>query len=313
MTMTASIEDNKSITALPDWTSRPVLFYGARKSGTTMALNLMDGGEEMFVSPAEIKLKKFTSMEWGRGSKDKIQYFEESTILGWEYDNFDMDAYVEYIQKQGNAEGLKSLIQHDLYHQYLSLQKKPSRPKLCAIKEVGGNTDKIFELFQKLFPQGRRVMILRSPLMVTRSVIKNRQRRNIKMSLWQYYKQTRNPMIILCNQAKYFDQANVFFMSYESLTDHKKREDIQKNLCHYLSISWDKKFTTTSEFGVETVSRTSSEDTAKIFVKNKKWYDNLTSPQRIIVLLTRYLTTLELLLAGRYGDYKRSINFIKNA
>jgi len=311
--MSINTTDTDKQANLPDWTDKPVLFYGARKSGTTMALNLMDGGDEMFVSPAEIKLKKFFRMKWSGKISDKIQYFEESTILGWEYDNFDMEAYVDYVQEQENAGSLKSLIQKDLYNQYLALKKKPSHPKLCAIKEVGGETDAIFNLFEKLFPQGRRVMILRDPFMVTRSVLKNRQRRGIKISFWQYFKQTRDPLVILANQSKYMDQANIFFMAYEALTDKNKRQAVQENLCHYLSISWSDKFNTTSEFGVESVSRTSSENTAEVFVKKKKWYEGLVISERIMVASVHWLVRLELLMTGRYRGLKKSLNFIKNA
>ncbi len=46
------------------WQNNAVLIYGARKSGTTLLQNLLDGGEEILVFPNEIKLKQFLKRVW---------------------------------------------------------------------------------------------------------------------------------------------------------------------------------------------------------------------------------------------------------
>ncbi len=44
---------------LPPWVERGVLVYGPRKAGTTLFQNLLDGGDQVFAYPAELKLKSF--------------------------------------------------------------------------------------------------------------------------------------------------------------------------------------------------------------------------------------------------------------
>jgi hypothetical protein len=47
-----------------DWTERPVLLHGGRKSGTTLLVSLLDGGSNLLVYPNEIKLKRLLSRRW---------------------------------------------------------------------------------------------------------------------------------------------------------------------------------------------------------------------------------------------------------
>ena len=43
----------------PPWAEHGILVYGPRKAGTTLFQNLLDGGDQVFAYPAELKLKSF--------------------------------------------------------------------------------------------------------------------------------------------------------------------------------------------------------------------------------------------------------------
>lgn len=292
---------------LPVWLENVVLFYGARKSGTTMTLNLMDGGHEMFVSPAEIKLKRFLSEHWDHPETNKEKYFSRSTIRGWTYEGFDMEVYKAYIDRAEQEPDLKRLIQKDIYYQAKCSAHAPKDIKQWAMKEVGGHPEKILSFFRSFFPDGKVVFVFRHPKNVTASVIKNRKRRNMAMSLFQYYKQTRDPMFVMAKQERLRTAPYIFSLNYEDLTNEQTRQGVLEQLCAFLELSWHEAFDYTSEFGVRSVSRTSSQNTASVFSSNAPWHKGLSMMERIAVCVFGQMTLAELLIKGRLSDYKAAM------
>ncbi|MEM6960330.1 MAG: sulfotransferase [Myxococcota bacterium] len=65
------------------WLENPVLFYGCRKSGTTLLMSLLDGalfgGEQgLFVYPSEIKLKSLVRRPWRDAQHMVVDYLANS-------------------------------------------------------------------------------------------------------------------------------------------------------------------------------------------------------------------------------------------
>jgi hypothetical protein len=67
------------LSTLPSWTNKAVLVYGARKSGTTMLANLLDGGDKLLVYPSEMKLKLLLGHLWKDAEEAVTLYQAEST------------------------------------------------------------------------------------------------------------------------------------------------------------------------------------------------------------------------------------------
>jgi hypothetical protein len=114
------------------------LIYGARKSGTTMLANLHDGGDELLVFPAEVKLNQFVK-KWTDRPVAAESFYSRSRLLGTPLPNFDSECYetqVECLKARG-IPNLRDLLRHDIYAVHRSVMRKPEKPSSWGLKEVG--------------------------------------------------------------------------------------------------------------------------------------------------------------------------------
>ena len=102
--------------SLPAWTHTGVLVYGPRKGGTTLLLNLHDGGSELVAYPSELKLKRM-AREISRDGGDAVaKYCNASTILGRDFANFGKDGYRRFADdlREAPPSHLRELIRRDI-------------------------------------------------------------------------------------------------------------------------------------------------------------------------------------------------------
>src|SRR5688572_4634084 len=147
--MPASVTSGLDLSAMqeptrPAWLERPVLIYGPRKSGTTLLLNLLDGGPDLFVFPGELKLKFLLAEFFNSGNLPR-RYYDKSEILGKTFPGFDSRKYSMLSGRASAmpARSLRDLLCVDACNVYASLEDKPEPPALWGMKEVGGPTSQV--------------------------------------------------------------------------------------------------------------------------------------------------------------------------
>ena len=279
----------KKDNTLPPWVSRGVLIYGPRKSGTSLLRDLHDGSDQLMVYPYELKLKYLLNdVRWG-DTRAATAYFEKSRILEREFPNFDSDGYRRDVEALKHTEifHLRELIQRDMMAVHRNVLNKPTNPKYWVIKEVGGSTNDVIDFWRNLFKNGKVIMIIRHPPMVSRSVILDRRRKGIRLSAARIYREVSGPIAFFSRQTQLLDDCrndrDMHFLTYEALVRHP--EQVMKGVCKFLGIDYGASFETTTVFGEAVVTRTASKQTKAVFSSSHRWFDGLTLRETAFVWL----------------------------
>lgn len=283
-----------SAPASGDWVENAVLVYGPRKAGTTLLQNLLDGGEQLFVYPQELKLKYFVR---NPPSEDVLStYWRESRIPKVRSPLLDLARYAELWKSSGRG-GLAELVRRDARFVLEACGRKPAALEAWAAKEVGGRSEAIFRLWGELFPRGRLLFILRDPLMVTRAVLNERRRLGHRPGLIELVREAVDPMKVVTAQAKWLDDPAVTAIAYEDLVTDTPV--VMRRVAAALGIEEGPFLSRPSLFGEPIVVRTASRAEASVFRDDARWSDGLTLRERIVVGATSAVVRL----LGRGVDY----------
>jgi hypothetical protein len=280
-------------TSLPAWTRRAVLLYGPRKGGTTLIANLLDGGEELIVFPAELKLK-FLIREWlTAGPAAARTYFSHSRVLGRAIPNFDGARYAALVRGGlgSDARDLAELLRADIAAVHACIETKPPEPRLWAMKEVGGDGERILRLFRQLFLDGKVVLILREPRQVTSSVLRDRRRKGRRIGPLRLLREIADPIRALQLQAEWLDDPSVHPLVYENVAGNGLEAELDA-VCRYLGIERREVFSRPTLFGQSVVTRTSSRPTTEVFVNREPWTAGMGFAQRMLTQAVHALAPL---------------------
>lgn len=277
-----------------DWIENAILVYGPRKAGTTLFQNLLDGGEELFVYPQELKLKYF--VKHPPDERVASTYWRESRIPKVRSLLLDLERYAALWKGSGKGE-LPELVRRDVRFVLESCGRRPFALKVWAAKEVGGRSEGIFALWRALFPQGRMLFILRDPLMVTRAVLNERRRLGHRPGLLEIVRETMDPVRVVAAQRRHLDDPDIFSIAYEDLVENTP--ETMRRIAIFLGISYGDFLSYPSIFGVSTVVATASQSEKSVFRSDAVWHKGLTRRERLVVGLASAM----LRLFGRGVDY----------
>jgi hypothetical protein len=284
----------------PEWVEHAVLVYGPRKGGTTLLHNLLDGGDEMLVYPAELKLKSFARQPHRRN--DPAHYRAKSRIPQVKSSHLSCDQYLDLWSKLGNFSGdLAKLIRCDAWFVHQSCNKAPIHPRMWCAKEVGGDTKRIVTLWRKLFPKARFIFIVRHPLMVTRAVLNDRRRKRVRLTIWGIMRETFDPIRVVRAQQELLSSPDIYAVAYEDLVENTA--GVMGRIAPMIGIENNPVFRYPSVFGEAVVVRTSSKAAKHVFAGCSDWREGLTRREKIVVsmataaaaLLPRYRLNYDLL------------------
>ena len=256
---------------LPAWTENAVLIYGPRKAGTTLLTNLLDGGEEIVVKPGETKLKLIAKYSPG--------------------DHF-LTGYLESLKSSDfNPEELrpwpKATFEENIFSIFQGIKDKPERPRMWAMKEVGGNLRNVLKVFRTHFPYGKVIMITRDAKQITRSVLNERRRRGVRLSYMGILNEAIDPIRVLKKQEKLRGQKDVHFVSYERLVSGEIRLEMAA-IAEFLGVEYSKKFEKPTIFGKSVVVKTSSRDSTEVFPNKQEWSHGLTIREKVCVRVVHF-------------------------
>jgi hypothetical protein len=271
-----------------------VLVYGPRKAGTTLFQNLLDGGEELFVYPAELKLKFFVKHPPG---EDLLAvYRRESRVPTIKASRLSLHRYEE-LWAQAEPGTLGELVRRDAEFALASCAEKPVRLRMWAAKEVGGDTEGILNLWRDLCPAGRILFITRDPLMVTRAVLNDRRRKGRRLGILQIVRETYDPVRVSRMQSRHLADPGACAISYEDLI--ADTPITMTRVADFLGVEPAAFLAQPSIFGEPIVVATASRREGAVFRDDVAWRTGLTARERIIV----WSTTALLRLMGWGVDY----------
>jgi len=252
--------------ALPAWTDNAVLIYGPRKAGTTLLTNLLDGGEEIVVKPGETKLKLIA--QYSSGDHFLTEYLE--SLRSPEFSPGELRPWP------------RATFEENIFAIYQGIKEKPKRPKMWAMKEVGGHLGSVLRVFYSHFPNGKVIMITRNPKQITRSVLNERRRRGVRLSFRQILNEVVDPLRVLKKQDKHRGKDRIHFVSYEDLVGVGTKENME-NITKFLGVKYSQIFERPTIFGAPVVVQTSSRNTTQVFSSRQSWSQGLTLRERICV------------------------------
>jgi hypothetical protein len=285
-----------------DWFENAVLVYGPRKAGTTLLYNLLDGDDDLFVYPAELKLKHLVPKDVAAGN-EPLRYRERVRIFKIKVPRFDLTRYAaawDEAVRQGGRHRLKDLIRRDVgFVMDAVTGTRPPPPKAWCAKEVGGDTIAVIGWWLQNFHAPRVVFILRNPLMITRAVLNDRRRKQRRLSLREIWHETMDPIRVLRAQKSLLGDPRIVTISYEDLVADP--QGTMGKVAGFLGIPNGPYLTRPTIFGEPVVVRTASKASTGVFDSGASWADGLTARERMIVATA---TALARILPGRSLDYR---------
>ncbi len=265
------------------WLGKAVLIYGPRKGGTTLLQNLLDGGDEIFVYPTELKLKVLIREVSGPDDA-RQRYNALSVTRNSTFPNFNTEQYglsMDSPEPDGDHT-LAALLCDDIAKAWgAQLKPVPERPCMWAIKEVGGDARAIIAAWRNLNFDNRVILILRDPRMVTRSVITERRRRKVSLGTWELFQQVLESTRNLYHQLDLVGKPGICAITYEDLVANP--EKMMRHVAGFLGVEYSPAFHRPSIFGCPVVTSTASVQTNEVFLVERNWYDDLTFFERLVV------------------------------
>lgn len=292
--------------ASANWFENAVLVYGPRKAGTTLLHNLLDGGNDLFVYPEELKLKRLLRRDLNTAD-GAAEYHRRSRILEAPLPRFDAakfrTAWAKMI-KQREGRSLKEFIRLDLAFVIDSVvgTRLPSPQGWCA-KEVGGDTRTIVGWWLKSFDAPRVVFIMRNPLMVTRAVLNDRRRKQRRLSVREIIHETLDPIRVSLAQKAMLGRPEILAISYEGLVASPRQT--MRQVAAFLGIQNGPYLERPSIFGEAVVVRTASQTKVGVFDSDARWQDGLPLRERLIVVVTSAIARL---VPGLKLDYAKLVS-----
>lgn len=304
-----------SNSVLHPWIENAILIYGPRKGGTTLFQNLLDGGSELFVYPAELKLKflahtpELSPAEYFAQSKipandpavvprtavdgkwDPEAYFRHTREYNVSPEAFDRAGYeAAWKADAATRQPVASLVRKDAIRVFENSRFRGQSPRMWCAKEVGGHSGRVLHLWKSIFPSGRLLLITRDPLMVVRSVLQDRRRVGQRPSLWNIIKQTYDPVAVNATIARLSNSSDVFVLRYEDLVANP--EATMRKVADFIGIAFTHHLTQPTLLGEPAVVRTSSRVEKSVFISDAKWTDDLTLREKLVVGATHAILKL---------------------
>lgn len=255
-----------------------ILLYGPRKGGTTLLQRLLDGGQEIFVHPRETKIKFFS--EINNLSSETVSDIDHSRNFPAFRGDFDIDkvgfnlqAYQKYILNNISELNLSKFVLSDVNAAAQAYGYDLDLFSGWAIKDVGGDPKEIIESFLTHFPEGKVISLLRDPRYTARAVYTDRKRRGIKISLKKTLIEALMPYRITTYQLRSLQKYNVLPIYYENLAKNTEYE--MRKVSDFLKISFNPIFLFPTMNGHQTIVKTSSKKTSKVFYCQPSLYSDV--------------------------------------
>jgi hypothetical protein len=288
------------------WSARGNLIYGPRKAGTTLFQMLLDGAEDLFVYPQELKLK-FLARE-PSGAMKPSAFFAHSRVGRLASPELSLEVYRDLwapLLADDRDAPLDDLIRFEAEAAWLSAGQRPPQPRQWCVKEVGGGRRDIVAYWRRFFPGAKVLFVVRHPLEVASAVLRSRRRRGVTLSARDIVNETLDPLRTLKAQARYLDDPNCCFTAYEDLVADPRGE--MERVAAFLGIVVSPLVGVPSMFGVPAGVRTASRKAEGVFRREEPWRSGLTAREIALVTSARMLARADRRLWVDYPALREAI------
>jgi hypothetical protein len=308
------------VSRLPGWVDHPILIYGPRKSGTTLLYNLLDGHPNLVVYPAEAGLSALLSTAQFPAGEAAIDFFYTRSkvlrkVAQRGYSGFNLETYRAHITGAQTAgiTNLRDLLRYDAYGMFKAIAGPADRDLSgWAVKSVGQRPRPVLRSFRALFFEGKVILLVRDPLLVTRSILTDRRRRKIRMPFKEKLKHVFDPVLILHEQRAMLGTPGAHLLAYEHLVADVRAE--MQAVCSFLGIPYANSCERPSVCGVPVIVSTASQQTPEVFQHGKKWHEDLTFSDRLAIVIGHFLLWLYGLARRRkWAHYETFLGEIRSS
>ena len=293
-----------------DWTENPVLTDGPRKSGTTLMLDLLDGGDELLAYPADFKIKFHYDTLYSPDSC-REQYLKNQRHNFESLPDFDYELFKSMLGKGVLSTGLKETILNDLLWVKKCSPLAQIEFKGWCSKEVGGDPKHVISYYRSLFFYGKIILVFREPMRIIRSAILFKRKKGQKVGLWDTLRQAFEAVIIIHKLSQYINEPGVHAITYEEITGDD-REKTFASLFTFLGIREFELMYIPTRFKTSVVVGTSTKNTKKIFSNQLSWTKGLKRVDLFSVLVGVFLAKSIIFMVNRkvfsYKRISRKIN-----
>jgi hypothetical protein len=286
-----------------------ILIYGPRKAGTTLLQRLVDGSS-LYVYPTELKLKKLVSARWS--SKDGLveKYLQSSLLLKTNGERFDVSHLVAQIrQRLPKATSLREMILTDISAAITA--SPPGKWTGWAVKEVGGDFDAILNDWKKMFPDSKVLVIVRSPFYVSRSVFRDRRRKNIRLGVRSIIQQIIKPWQVIEAIGTHAKRSDLHLVYYDDIVSDTEAQ--MRSIAEFLGIDFVAAMTYPTLFGEPVVVGTASRPDKSIFREQTGFLSELTATEATLLILIGGAFLIKNMLGGKIRVSKGTLRLIMPA
>jgi hypothetical protein len=290
----------------PPWVEHGVLVYGPRKAGTTLFQHLLDGGDQVFVYPQELKVKWFIHKP--ERARDIEKYIWRSRISRVDSPHLSQERYRELwaaAREQRTLQGLADFIRYDAQAVFASCTNAPVSVEMWCAKEVGGPTMEVLDTWRRMFPGSKALFITRNPLMATRAVLNHRRRNGVRLSLREIAFQTYDPMRVVTAQSRLLADSDIFLIAYEDLI--ADTAGVMAGVADFLGVSRTPKFEAPTIFSEPVIVRTASRQTTEVFQPAASWREGLTWREQLTVAAVSRIASLMPRFNVNYAALRRRL------
>jgi len=287
---------------------KSILILGPRKGGTTLLQRLLDGAV-IYVYPAELKIKLLLADTWVSKRNLIEKYRTLNRLRHEDLPGFNSKKYNELLEKSAScADSLRDLIICDLVAAIASSPCLMTDYCGWAVKEAGGDIDRIFSDWKMMFPDAKVLMIVRNPPFVTRAVFRSRRKKHKKLSVRTLLKQAIDPWRVFIKQSRYAKRDDTLIISYDCLVADTAK--VMRKVCKFLSVEYGDTFCRPTLFGKDTIVKTSSRRLPYVYMDKSRLWKDMTMAEMTVTLCAWlfYGYVIRIFLgAPSYGSFRRSL------
>lgn len=258
---------------IPGWTEQALLVYGPKKGGTTMLQNLLDDTQDILMYPREIKFKLLQEVAPEELSHTFVKWAQAREYRSHAFNHEQYQTRLNDLADQTVA-NLKELLQREISILHENVLSFSGTPQLWGMKEVGGHPKSVINGFLDMFEHGKIVLIVRNPLQVVRSIVRNAHRREKDITAKKIFMLLRQSSQFVCDVMNYRDHPRVCMVAYEMIVNRNATEEM-KRVATFLGLEYREAFEKTTIFGEDVVARTSSKQVSSVFSNAAPWHAGL--------------------------------------
>lgn len=198
---------------------------------------------------------------------------------------FNKENYISQLSKcaSHSQNSVRAMIKQDVSAFEAAMKVGPREYTKWASKEVGGDPRAVLSFFYDAFPTGKVIYLVREPRFIVRSIVLERKRRGIRLSLRQIIGECFEAQNVVNYAYEIADELGhaKLIVTYENLTSNTSSQIA--DIAEFLDIPNEPILRVPTTLGVPGTVATSSKMTNDVFQQPRSWKAGLTLRERMLI------------------------------